>query len=65
MDLEVNNKKAPVLLKKYLSLGGQIISFNIDPNFNDTLDGLLLLDLYDVDPKIRKTLFEGFGSNNT
>jgi hypothetical protein len=38
----------PVLLKKYLELNGKIISFNIDPKFNECLDGLIVLDVYDV-----------------
>jgi len=38
----------PVLLKKYLKQNGKIIGFNIDPKFNNALDGLLILDLYDV-----------------
>lgn len=38
----------PVLLRKYLDLKGKIVAFNIDPDFNYCLDGLLLLDVYDV-----------------
>ncbi|MFN8239257.1 MAG: lysophospholipid acyltransferase family protein [Bacteroidales bacterium] len=37
--------KIPVLLKKYLEINGRIIGFNIDPAFNNCLDGLLILDL--------------------
>ena len=46
-DIETNYRM-PVLLKKYLQLNGKIISFNIDPKFNECLDGLILLDVYDV-----------------
>jgi hypothetical protein len=38
----------PVLLKKYISLNAKIIGFNTDPKFNNCLDGLILLDVYDV-----------------
>ena len=38
----------PVLLKKYIKLNGKIIGFNVDPKFNNALDGLLILDLFDV-----------------
>ena len=38
----------PVLLKKYIKLNGKIIGFNVDPKFNDALDGLLILDLFQV-----------------
>ncbi len=42
--------RIPVLLRKYLEINGQIIGFNIDPKFNDCLDGLLILDLYNLPP---------------
>lgn len=47
-DIEPSNYTVPVLLKKYLKQSGKIIGFNIDPKFNNALDGLLILDLYDV-----------------
>lgn len=47
-DVEPTNYRMPVLLKKYLQQNGKIIGFNIDPKFNDALDGLLILDLFDV-----------------
>ncbi len=47
-DVETSDYNMPVLLKKYLKQNGKIIGFNIDPKFNNALDGLLILDLYDV-----------------
>ncbi len=47
-EVEPSNFRVPVLLKKYLQQNGKIIGFNIDPKFNDALDGLLILDLFDV-----------------
>ena len=47
-EVETSNYNMPVLLKKYLKLNGKIIGFNIDPKFNNALDGLLVLDLFDV-----------------
>ncbi|MCD6366323.1 MAG: lysophospholipid acyltransferase family protein [Bacteroidales bacterium] len=55
-DIEPQRQRFPVLLKKYLKLNGKIIGFNLDPLFNDALDGLLLLDLYDVPLDIVKSL---------
>jgi putative hemolysin len=40
--------RLPILLKKYLEINGRIVGFNIDPKFNNCLDGLLILDLYSV-----------------
>ncbi|MFZ5941410.1 MAG: GNAT family N-acyltransferase [Bacteroidota bacterium] len=47
-DVEPSDYTMPVLLKKYLKLNGQIVCFNLDPKFNNALDGLLVLDLFDV-----------------
>jgi putative hemolysin len=47
-DIDKVNNGIPVLLKKYLSLSAKILAFNVDPNFNNCLDGLILLDIYDV-----------------
>ena len=47
-DVEISGYNMPVLLKKYLKQNGKIIGFNIDPLFNNALDGLLILDLFDV-----------------
>ncbi len=35
----------PVLLKKYIKENAEIIGFNVDPDFNNALDGLMILDL--------------------
>jgi putative hemolysin len=40
--------RLPVLLKKYLEINGKIIGFNIDPKFNNCLDGLMILDSYEA-----------------
>ncbi|QJB55125.1 GNAT family N-acyltransferase [Pseudodesulfovibrio sp. zrk46] len=42
----------PVLLRQYLKLGGKIIGFNVDPDFGNCLDGLILVDLLQSDPKV-------------
>ncbi len=47
-DVEIEDSGMPVLLKKYLSLSGRIVAFNLDPDFNDALDGLLVLNLMNV-----------------
>ncbi|MDA3867070.1 MAG: GNAT family N-acetyltransferase [Salinivirgaceae bacterium] len=47
-DIEPTNFRMPVLLKKYLKQNAKIIGFNIDPKFNNALDGFIILDLYEV-----------------
>jgi hypothetical protein len=34
----------PVLIRQYIQMNAKILGFNIDPKFNDCLDGFLLLD---------------------
>lgn len=51
-DLETEFKGIPVLLKQYLKLGGQVLSFNVDHDFQDCLDGLIVVDLTEADPKV-------------
>jgi putative hemolysin len=51
IDLENKQRGIPVLVKRYLQLGAKILTFNIDADFNDSLDGLILLDLKNVPEK--------------
>ncbi len=51
-DMESNGAGIPILLKHYLKLGGRILGFNLDPSFNDVVDGLILVDLTNADTKM-------------
>jgi len=42
--VEPDHKGIPILLRQYLRLGGRIIAFNVDREFGNVLDGLLVLD---------------------
>lgn len=55
-EVEPYNYSMPVLLKKYVKLGGKIIGFNVDPKFSNALDGLLILDLLKVPAEIITSL---------
>lgn len=44
-EIEINHNKVPVLLRQYIQLNAKIIGFNVDPKFNDSLDGFLVLDI--------------------
>lgn len=72
-DVDQHNTGLPVLLKKYLGLNAKIIGFNVDPKFNNCLDGLIVLDIFDVPKKTIESLLkevndmsllERFYSNN-
>ncbi len=47
-DVDQKNNGLPVLLKKYLGLNAKIVAFNVDPKFNNCVDGMLLLDIYNI-----------------
>jgi hypothetical protein len=47
-DIEPDHIRIPVLVRQYLKLNARFISFNLDPNFSDVLDGFIILDLADV-----------------
>ena len=44
-DLEAAPVGVPVLLRHYLKLGGRLLGFNVDPEFSNALDGLIVVDL--------------------
>jgi hypothetical protein len=48
--METDAKGIPVLVRQYVKLGGRLLAFNVDRNFSDVLDGLVLLDLRETDP---------------
>lgn len=56
--IEPKHIKVPVLLKQYTKLNARFLSFNLDPNFSDALDGLMLLDLYELPQNILQLLEE-------
>jgi hypothetical protein len=42
-DLDPGPGGIPVLLRHYLGLGGQVLAFNVDRQFSDVLDGLVVV----------------------
>ena len=51
-ELEPDRAGVPVLLRQYLRLGGKLLGFNVDSQFSDSLDGLILVDLTQTEPKL-------------
>jgi putative hemolysin len=50
--IEHDKKGVPVLLKQYIQLGGRILGFNIDREFSNGLDGLIMVDLTECNTKL-------------
>jgi len=48
--LECDGKDIPVLLRQYLKLNARLLGFTVDPAFGNVLDGLVVVDLAEVEP---------------
>ncbi|MEA3451866.1 MAG: lysophospholipid acyltransferase family protein, partial [Bacteroidota bacterium] len=48
--------RMPVLFKKYIGMGAKILAFNVDPKFNNCLDGMIFLNVFDVPQNMLKNL---------
>ncbi len=64
-EIEKDGKGVPVLLRQYLKLDARILCFNVDGNFSDVIDGLLMVDLLKTETRLLKKFmgargFEGF-----
>jgi len=50
--IEEDRKGVPVLLRQYLRLGGRVLGFTVDSGFGNTLDGLIMVDLRQIEPAV-------------
>ena len=53
-EIEDDGKSLPMLIKHYLKMNATLLNFNVDPDFSDVLDGLLMSDMTTTDPKLLK-----------
>ena len=44
-DIDVQQRGIPVLLERYLELGGQVLALNVDPQFGHCVDALIVVDV--------------------
>jgi putative hemolysin len=51
-DIHRGKPGIPVLLRQCLKLGGKLLGFNVDRDFGDAHDGLIVVDLMQTDPNI-------------
>ena len=57
-------KSIPVLLRQYLALNGRLVCFSVNEGFNNSLDGLILVDLRKTPPKYLKRYLGVTGSKH-
>lgn len=48
MRMSNGNFRLPTLLKKYIKINARILAFNVDPDFNNCVDGLIMLDVLQI-----------------
>lgn len=51
-DLEPDGKGLPILVKQYVKLGGRLLAFSVDPQFGNTMDGFVKVDLRLTQPEV-------------
>jgi putative hemolysin len=51
-EAEPTGRGLPVLVREYLKLGGRFLAWNVDPDFGDALDGLVVVDLTRTERRI-------------
>ena len=49
---ESDEKGVPILIKQYLKMGGRMLGFNVDKDFGDCIDGLIMVDLRQTDERV-------------
>jgi putative hemolysin len=50
--LEPDQKGVPILIKEYIKLGGQFLGFSVDADFQDAMDGFVVVNLDRTHPKL-------------
>lgn len=50
--------RLPVLIKKYFKQNARVIAFNVDPKFNDAIDGLMYIRISDLPESTIKPVLE-------
>ena len=59
-ELEPNELRLPVLIKKYVKQNAKVVAFNVDPLFNNSVDGLMYIRIADIPESTVKPVMEEF-----
>ena len=59
-EIEPGALRLPVLLKKYIKQNARLIAFNVDPLFNDAIDGLMYIRISDLPDSTVRPVMEEF-----
>jgi putative hemolysin len=59
-ELEPGSLRLPVLIKKYIKQNARLVAFNVDPLFNNAIDGLIYLRISDIPESTMKPVIEEY-----
>jgi putative hemolysin len=59
-ELEPGSLRMPVLLKKYIKQNARLVGFNVDPLFNNAVDGLMYIKIADLPESTVRPVMEEF-----
>ena len=60
MGIEPGALRLPILLKKYIKQNAKLVAFNVDPLFNNSVDGLMYIKIADLPESTVKPVMEEF-----
>lgn len=59
-ELEPGTLRLPILIKKYIKQNAKVVAFNVDPLFNNAVDGLMYIRIADLPESTVKPVMEEF-----
>ncbi|MGC6431996.1 MAG: GNAT family N-acyltransferase [Jejuia sp.] len=59
-EIEPGALRLPVLLKKYIKQNAKLVAFNVDPLFNNSVDGLMYIKIADLPESTVRPVMEEF-----
>lgn len=59
-EIEPGDLRLPVLMKKYVKQNARLVAFNVDPKFNNAVDGLMYIRIADLPESTVKPVMEEF-----
>jgi len=59
-EIEPGSLRMPVLLKKYIKQNAKLVAFNVDPLFNNAVDGLMYIKIADLPESTVRPVMEEF-----
>ncbi|MEM9077588.1 MAG: lysophospholipid acyltransferase family protein [Bacteroidota bacterium] len=59
-EVEPGSLRLPVLIKKYIKQNAKVVAFNVDPLFNNSVDGLMYIKIADLPESTVKPVMEEF-----